>query len=388
MDDNPRQFLKVDPDKIDAICQTIKDPALAKSLMFGIGIHHGGLSSGDRKAVESLFLSGDIQVLVCTATLAWGVNLPAHLVVVKGTEYFDGKQGRYVDFAITDVLQMMGRAGRPQFDDSAVAVILVHEPKKNFYRKFLYEPFPVESQLLKTEVLYNHVNAEICNGAVKSMENAINYLTWTFMWRRFVQNPSYYGLDDKSNKGVQEFVFALLERVLAALRREDCLAPPKEGHKNELTSLPCGKIASRYYISFRTAGLFRRKLVTLKGKISLCDVINLIADAHEYDELPVRHNEDKLNEELAKFCKWPVDQFSFDDPHTKTFLLLQALYQNIKLPIHDYVTDTYTVLQQVPRIANALRDIAKIVGMGNQDMRVINSYVAYIERKTKRTGRE
>lgn len=75
------------------------------------------------------------QVLVCTSTLAWGVNFPAHLVVVKGTEYYDGKSKRYVDFPITDVLQMMGRAGRPQFDQAGVAVILVHEPKKSFYKK-------------------------------------------------------------------------------------------------------------------------------------------------------------------------------------------------------------------------------------------------------------
>ena len=43
---------------------------------------------------------------------------------------------------------MIGRAGRPQFDTHGVAVILAHEPKKNFYRKFLYEPFPVESKLM------------------------------------------------------------------------------------------------------------------------------------------------------------------------------------------------------------------------------------------------
>lgn len=41
------------------------------------------------------------QVLIATATLAWGINLPAHLVVIKGTEYFDGKIQRYVDFPIT-----------------------------------------------------------------------------------------------------------------------------------------------------------------------------------------------------------------------------------------------------------------------------------------------
>ena len=46
---------------------------------------------------------------------------------------------------------MMGRAGRPQYDDKAVAVILVHDDKKAFYKKFLYEPFPVESSLLEVK---------------------------------------------------------------------------------------------------------------------------------------------------------------------------------------------------------------------------------------------
>lgn len=45
-----------------------------------------------------------------------------------------------------DVLQMMGRAGRPQYDNSAVAVIYVQDIKKPFYKRFLYEPFPVESR--------------------------------------------------------------------------------------------------------------------------------------------------------------------------------------------------------------------------------------------------
>lgn len=55
-----------------------------------------------------------MQVLVCTSTLAWGVNFPAHLVVVKGTEFFDGKSQRYVDFPITDLLQVTTLDGCPR----------------------------------------------------------------------------------------------------------------------------------------------------------------------------------------------------------------------------------------------------------------------------------
>jgi activating signal cointegrator complex subunit 3 len=63
---------------------------------------------------------------------------------------------------------MMGRAGRAQFDKTAKAVIMVHEPKKGFYKKFLYEPFPVESALHNQ--LADHLNAEIVNGTVESAQ--------------------------------------------------------------------------------------------------------------------------------------------------------------------------------------------------------------------------
>jgi activating signal cointegrator complex subunit 3 len=138
---------------------SIQDSTLKETLPFGVGVHHAGLHESDRQIVEQLFLDGKIQVLVATSTLAWGVNYPAHLVIVKGTEYFDGKLKKYVDMPITDVLQMIGRAGRPQFDDSAVAVVMVHEPKRPFYRKFLHHPFPVESSLHFK--FTEHLNAEV-----------------------------------------------------------------------------------------------------------------------------------------------------------------------------------------------------------------------------------
>ena len=52
--------------------------------------------------------------------------------------------------------------------EQAVAVILVHEPKKTFYKKFLYEPFPVESCL--HEQLHDHINAEVVAGTIRSKQ--------------------------------------------------------------------------------------------------------------------------------------------------------------------------------------------------------------------------
>ncbi|PIO61532.1 hypothetical protein TELCIR_16944, partial [Teladorsagia circumcincta] len=168
-----------------------------------------------------LFLEKKIQVLIATATLAWGINMPAHLVIVKGTEYFDGKTSKYVDYPVTDVLQMMGRAGRPQFDTSAVAVIYVQDIKKTFYKRFLYEPFPVESSLLP--VLANHVNAEINAGTITSKQGIMEYIAGTYLYRRLFANPNYYGLEDLSEKSLIAFLVGVVDQCVADLLDSKCL---------------------------------------------------------------------------------------------------------------------------------------------------------------------
>ena len=70
---------------------------------------------------------------------------------------------------------MMGRAGRPQFDDNGIVCIYVLEEKRDFLKTFLYQPFPVESSL--PEKLFDHINAEIAAGTLTSKSSCINYLT-------------------------------------------------------------------------------------------------------------------------------------------------------------------------------------------------------------------
>lgn len=64
----------------------------------GFGVHHAGMLRTDRSMIEKYFAEGFIKVLVCTATLAWGVNLPAHAVIIHGTEIYNAKQGNFFAF--------------------------------------------------------------------------------------------------------------------------------------------------------------------------------------------------------------------------------------------------------------------------------------------------
>nr|XP_026497272.1 activating signal cointegrator 1 complex subunit 3 isoform X1 [Vanessa tameamea]XP_026497273.1 activating signal cointegrator 1 complex subunit 3 isoform X1 [Vanessa tameamea]XP_026497274.1 activating signal cointegrator 1 complex subunit 3 isoform X2 [Vanessa tameamea] len=348
-EDNPKQWLHMQEAEMEQILSNIRESNLKLTLAFGIGIHHAGLHEKDRTTVEELFINQKIQVLICTATLAWGVNFPAHLVVIKGTEYFDGKQKRYVDMPITDVLQMMGRAGRPQYDNEGVAVVLVHDQKKNFYKKFLYEPFPVESSLL--EVLADHLNAEIVAGTVQSKQDILDYLTWTYFFRRLLKNPSYYNLESLESQDINYYLSNLVQTSLDALGNANCVEIEED--QRTVHSTWKGRIASYYYLSHKTMAHFH---VNLQSNLTLDNLLRILSDAEEYATLPVRHNEDILNGELAQQCRLAVDSLSLDSSNVKAFLLLQAHLTRLTLPNTDYLTDTKSVLDQTIRIIQAMID--------------------------------
>ena len=73
-----------------------------------------------------------------------------------------------MDCPITDIVQMMGRASRPLLDSNGTCVIFCQSSKKEFYKKFLYEPFPVESHL--DHFLADHMNAEIITKRIENVQ--------------------------------------------------------------------------------------------------------------------------------------------------------------------------------------------------------------------------
>eukprot|EP00984_Skeletonema_dohrnii_P009199 scaffold3511_cov144-Skeletonema_dohrnii-CCMP3373.AAC.8 len=420
-EEDTKAFLNCDSDEyIEAIASTLNDDALKHTITFGIGLHHAGLTSKDRETVEKLYLEGTIQVLIATATLAWGVNLPAHLVIVKGTEFYDGKLSRYVDYPVTDVLQMMGRAGRPQFDKEGVAVIMCEESKKNFLKKFLYDPFPVESCL--GERMCETINAEISIGTISSLSDAIGYLKWTFYARRVRLNPSYYGATSSEEDDVEDFFLSVVQDTVDKLQEHGCVTVEKtEGTDYYVGGASLGRAASNFYLQYQTPKqmqsgtrslknmlaqhasgtkksqdapkdafllgnaktsfrIQRIQTLTTKNVVStygIAKILHSLSHTHEFNELPVRHNEEELNLELSRSLPWGYDLGKVSwwmdkqkgagknildimlDPHTKCFLLLQAFIFRAKLPISDYINDMRTVVEQIPRLLAAMEFVAE-----------------------------
>ncbi|KAF2135721.1 uncharacterized protein K452DRAFT_260242 [Aplosporella prunicola CBS 121167] len=364
MEDNPRRFVRMEEEDLALNLARVKDEALREALSFGIGLHHAGLVESDRQLAEELFANNKIQILVATSTLAWGVNLPAHLVVVKGTQYFDAKLEGYKDMDLTDVLQMLGRAGRPQFDDSGIARIFTQDSKKAFYKHFLHTGFPVESSL--HNVLDNHLGAEVSAETIATKQDALDYLTWTFFFRRLHKNPSYYGLEISAEEHntmaaqqlANDYMVEMVDKSLSELAESGCIVVHNNG---DVDPTPLGKIMSYYYLSHKT---IRHLIRSAKPNASFSDVLSWMSQATEYDELPVRHNEDLINAELSAALPLKAEFMNLPmwDPHVKAFLLLQAHFSRIDLPISDYVGDQTSVLDQAIRIIQASIDVLTELG--------------------------
>ena len=90
-------------------------------------------------------------------------------------------------------MQIFGRAGRPQYDTTGHAVLITPHASLGKYLGLLARQTPIESALVGA--LPDHLNAEVVNGTVTSIEEAAAWLSYTFLFVRMARNPLVYGLD-------------------------------------------------------------------------------------------------------------------------------------------------------------------------------------------------
>ncbi|WAC04795.1 MAG: DEAD/DEAH box helicase [Methanoregula sp.] len=154
-----------------ARCHTI-----AEALGMRAAAYHAGLTSQERRDVETKFAQGKLMAVVTTAALGAGVDFPASQVI------FDSLAMGREWLSVQEFNQMGGRAGRPDFHDLGRVVILA-EPGGSYSRESNFTEEEIAMRLLKgvmEEVAPEHdeegsseeyvANAVVCNGNEAELE--------------------------------------------------------------------------------------------------------------------------------------------------------------------------------------------------------------------------
>jgi pre-mRNA-splicing helicase BRR2 len=266
-----------------------------------------------------------------------------------GVQYYEGKEHRYVDYPVMDVLQMMGRACRPLEDDRSRCVLMCQQTRKEFYKKFLAEGLPIESHL-PTHLLHDYFLAEIAVKTIENKQDAMDILTWTYFYRRMTQNPNYYNLHNVSHQHLSDHLSELVENTLQELVNSKCISIEDE---MEVSPLNLGMIAAYYNISYVTVEVYT---LSLKERTKLKGLLEVVASSAEFESIPIRRHEDVILRRIYDRVPVKLDRADFEAPHFKTFLLLQAHFSRIQLP-PDLAADQVLVLEKVLNLLSACVDV-------------------------------
>ncbi|KAK7467467.1 ATP-dependent DNA helicase MER3 [Stygiomarasmius scandens] len=328
------------PAKVDRI---FHEKRLADFANVGIGVHHAGLTLDDRRTIEELYLNRILRIVVATTTLAVGVNLPAHTVIIRGVHAF--QNNAVVEYSDLDVMQMMGRAGRPQFDKDGIAVILCESDLEAKYRSLAQGKTIVESSLHVN--LSEHLNSEIGLGTIKSLDSAKEWLRCSFLFQRIRKSPRHYSLGKDNNQTWEDRIDDIVMQSVENLRKSELIAGADEGD-DSLTSTEYGDIMSRFYIRQKTMNT----ILSSPEKPTMREMA--------YNKLR-KHNDIRF--EVKK-----VEKTS-----DKINLLIQAVLGGISLNHPDYRNsdsqlqlETFGVFRHLSRIARAVVEVAVVRKRGAQ----------------------
>ena len=341
--------------------ERLENTTLRQIVRKGVAFHHAGLGPSDRKVVEELFLSRRLVALCSTSTLAYGVNLPAYLVVLKSTRHWSSKHSKYVEYDRSLCLQMAGRAGRPQFEQEGQCVIMTERAKVRRYTDAMGGAEEVESHLLPS--IREHLNNEIGLLTVRSASDCEAWLRSTYLGVRIAARPGHYAAQvnvDLRRDGAEGIIREICKRAVEDLSSLEMVrSDPTTG---KLEQLEPGRILSHCYLRLDTLKNFQgcRDHLSLEGSLWL------VAASAEFDQTVIRRAERRsLNALNAKgSLKFFVPQEGKPDkplkslktPRQKVFLLLQeALRTQASGTALDYGLrcEREEFLRTGPRIAGA-----------------------------------
>lgn len=327
-----RQFIKSEQHLQELTRSTtiLSDQDLRHCLINGVGYHSAGLDHTSRKEVERLFRDNQLAVLCTTSTLAQGVNLPAYLVVIKGTKTYRGNDRGFEEYKYQDILQMMGRAGRPQFDTAGVCVLMTEYDMVDHYQQVKQFSIEINSHYLKN--IRDDLGTEIALGTVRTIDCAIDFLKNSFFYVRLVQGKQKLDMKRLENKIKtkipNEFIKAYIELQLQSLEGLELVS--KEG--DLYVASQALREISRQHVSIDSLEEILQKPVDiLMTKESL---FTTLCTSPEFSKLNSKLNERKELNDLNSLIEFPLKKSACTSDR-KAWVLLQSYIKRLKIASWD-----------------------------------------------------
>ncbi|MHC1567822.1 MAG: DEAD/DEAH box helicase [Candidatus Syntropharchaeia archaeon] len=246
---------------------------LGEMVRHGVAYHNSWLHPEQRRLIEESFRDRLLKVICCTPTLSMGVSTPARVALIRNYRFYFPGEGN-IPMPVFWVKQVFGRAGRPEYDDHGIGVIVARseEEKKTLEDLYIGKESEKINSAFSEEMVEEQVLATIVGGA--RTRDSIS---------TFIENTFY-----AHQGGKLDFDWTLysLERNGFILIDGDFLRPT-----------PFGSLVSRLYISLRSALDLKEGLSRIRKKEpSDFDLIVLMCRCEEV--VPLRVEEEAINKAL------------------------------------------------------------------------------------------
>uniref|UniRef100_A9A6U9 ATP-dependent DNA helicase Hel308 n=1 Tax=Methanococcus maripaludis (strain C6 / ATCC BAA-1332) TaxID=444158 RepID=A9A6U9_METM6 len=162
----------------DSEGKTVK--TLSDCVRKGIAFHHAGLTTKQRKIVETAYKNRIIKVICCTPTLSAGLNLPCRRAIIRDVKRFSDRGMKFIP--VMEIQQCIGRAGRPGLDPYGDGIIVLK--KKGDVTEALNllngDPEHIYSGIANYKSLEKHVLGLIASDITRTKTELFKFLKNTF----------------------------------------------------------------------------------------------------------------------------------------------------------------------------------------------------------------
>ncbi len=147
---------------------------------YAVEFHNADLDADERVGIEESFKNREsgVRIIIATSTLAYGLNLPARVVIIAGMHR--GLE----EVSELDIIQMCGRSGRMGIDTEGDAIMVFPESELERFKEMVEDPGDILSQINDPIVAAFHVIGEIGCGTIKTREDVHKWYLRTLAIRQ------------------------------------------------------------------------------------------------------------------------------------------------------------------------------------------------------------